>query len=32
MNVETIKAQFDTALAKVKVWLEPENLEKLRPQ
>lgn len=32
MNVEMIKAQFDTALAKVKVWLEPENLEKLRPQ
>ncbi len=32
MNVETIKAQFDTALAKLKVWLEPENLEKLRPQ
>lgn len=32
MNFETIKTQFDAALAKVKVWLEPENLEKLRPQ
>lgn len=32
MNLETIKTQFEAALAKVKVWLEPENLEKLRPQ
>ncbi len=32
MNLETIKNQFDTALTKIKVWLEPENLEKLRPQ
>ena len=32
MNIETIKTQFDVVLAKVKVWLEPENLEKLRPQ
>lgn len=32
MNVETIKTQFDVAFAKIKVWLEPENLEKLRPQ
>ncbi|MDD5228703.1 MAG: electron transport complex subunit RsxG [Methylococcales bacterium] len=32
MNLETIKTQFDKALAKVKVWLEPENLEQLRPQ
>ncbi|MDD2863958.1 MAG: electron transport complex subunit RsxG, partial [Methylococcales bacterium] len=32
MNFETIKNQFDAALAKIKVWLAPENLEKLRPQ
>jgi electron transport complex protein RnfG len=32
MNVETIKTQFDVAFAKIKVWLEPENLEQLRPQ
>jgi len=32
MNLETIKAPFDAVLAKIKVWLEPENLEKLRPQ
>ena len=32
MNLETIKTQFDAALAKIKVWLNPENLEKLRPQ
>ncbi len=32
MNVETIKTKFDAAFAKIKVWLEPENLEKLRPQ
>ncbi len=32
MNLETIKAQFDAVLAKIKVWLEPENLENLRPQ
>ncbi len=32
MNLETIKAQFDAVLAKIKEWLESENLEKLRPQ
>ena len=32
MNVETIKTKFDAALTKIKVWLEPENLENLRPQ
>jgi len=32
MNLETIKAQFYAALTKIKVWLEPENLEKLRPK
>ena len=32
MNLETIKAPFDAVLAKIKVWLEPENLEKLRPK
>lgn len=32
MTIEPIKTKFDGALAKLKVWLEPENLEKLRPQ
>lgn len=32
MNLETIKTQFDAVLAKIKALLEPENLEKLRPQ
>lgn len=32
MNLETIKAPFDAVLAKIKEWLEPENLEQLRPK
>ncbi len=32
MNFKPIKTKFDAALAKVKVWLEPENLEQLRPK
>lgn len=32
MNLEAIKNQFDVVLTKIKVWLEPENLERLRPQ
>lgn len=32
MNLEAIKVSFDAMLTKIKVWLEPENLEKLRPQ
>ena len=32
MTIEPIKTKFDAALAKIKIWLDPENLEKLRPQ
>ncbi len=32
MIFEWIKIVFDAVLAKLKIWLEPENLEKLRPQ
>ena len=32
MIFERIKIVFDAVLAKLKIWLEPENLEKLRPQ
>ena len=32
MNLETLKIKFNAAFTQLKIWLEPENLERLRPQ
>lgn len=32
MNTDVLKTKYAAALAKIKIWFEPENLERLRPQ